>query len=83
MHFGSSTLVVSNIHSLTILSSSAFAPDIDPETYPICRIIKSVHNTIIEGFWRWFKEKMGLNLKAIILVGKDERIFSANVEFHL
>ncbi|KAJ7659812.1 hypothetical protein DFH06DRAFT_1130567 [Mycena polygramma] len=47
------------------------------------RVIKSVHNTIIEGFWRWLKEKMGLNLKSIILVGKEERIFNANVDFHL
>ncbi|KAJ7144010.1 hypothetical protein C8R44DRAFT_827414 [Mycena epipterygia] len=41
-----------------------------------------VHNTIIEGFWRWFKEKKGLNLKAVILVGKQDRIFSSDVEFH-
>ncbi|KAJ6525586.1 hypothetical protein B0H10DRAFT_1864030 [Mycena sp. CBHHK59/15] len=61
----------------------AFAPEIDPEVYPVCRLIKSVHNTVIEAFWRWLKEKMGLNLKAIILVGKAERIFSPNVEFHL
>ncbi|KAJ6564916.1 hypothetical protein DFH09DRAFT_1278761 [Mycena vulgaris] len=47
----------------------AFAPDIDPEIYP--------------GFWRWFKEKKGLNLKTVILVGKQERIFSPIVEFHL
>ncbi|KAJ7856075.1 hypothetical protein B0H14DRAFT_2352896, partial [Mycena olivaceomarginata] len=60
-----------------------FAPEIDPEIYPVCRLIKSVHNTIIEAFWRWLKEKLGLNLKAMILVGKDQRIFSANVEFHL
>ncbi|KAJ7767164.1 hypothetical protein B0H16DRAFT_1716801 [Mycena metata] len=60
-----------------------FAPEINPIIYPVCRLIKSVHNTIIEAFWRWFKEKMGLNLKAVILVGKDQRIFSANVEFHL
>ncbi|KAJ7312478.1 hypothetical protein DFH08DRAFT_717654 [Mycena albidolilacea] len=61
----------------------AFARDIDPEIYPVCRLIKSVHNTVIEGFWRWLKEKMGLNLKATILIGKEERIFSPNVEFHL
>ncbi|KAJ6533913.1 hypothetical protein DFH09DRAFT_932519 [Mycena vulgaris] len=61
----------------------AFAPDIDPEIYLICRIIKSVHNTIIEGFWHWFKGKKGLNLKTLILVGKQEQIFSAEVEFHL
>ncbi|KAJ6470744.1 hypothetical protein C8R47DRAFT_1148134 [Mycena vitilis] len=61
----------------------AFAPAIDPEIYPVCRLIKSVHNIVIEAFWRWLKEKMGLNLKAVILVGKSERIFSAGVEFHL
>ncbi|KAJ7867826.1 hypothetical protein B0H13DRAFT_2351762 [Mycena leptocephala] len=49
-----------------------FAPDIDPEIYPVCRLIKSVHNTIIEAFWRWLKEKMGLSLKVIILIGKTE-----------
>ncbi|KAJ6550296.1 hypothetical protein B0H19DRAFT_1211498 [Mycena capillaripes] len=62
--------------------SHAFSRDIDPDIYPVCRLIKSVHNTVIEGFWRWLKEKMGLNLKAIILIGKEERIFSPNVEFH-
>jgi hypothetical protein len=68
---------------LTILSRHAFAPNINPEIYPTCRLIKSVHNTIIEAFWHWLKEKMGLNLKAVILVGKDEQIFSPNIEFHL
>ncbi|KAJ6529495.1 hypothetical protein DFH09DRAFT_1020030 [Mycena vulgaris] len=66
-----------------VLRRHAFAPDINPEIYPVCRLIKSVHNTIIEGFWRWFKEKKGLNLKTVILVGKQERIFSPIVEFHL
>ncbi|KAJ7877863.1 hypothetical protein B0H13DRAFT_2235847 [Mycena leptocephala] len=42
-----------------------------------------VHNTVIEAFWRWLKEKMGLNLKAVILAGKEKRIFSPNVDFHL
>jgi hypothetical protein len=69
--------------ALTIFSSHAFAPNIDPEVYPICRLIKSVHNTVIEAFWRWLKEKMGLNLKAVILAGKEKRIFSPNVDFHL
>ncbi|KAJ7139311.1 hypothetical protein C8R44DRAFT_606323 [Mycena epipterygia] len=61
----------------------AFAPDIDPEIYPVCRIIKSVHNMIIEGLRHWFKEKKGLSLRSIILIGKAERIFSPNVDFHL
>ncbi|KAJ6505054.1 hypothetical protein C8R45DRAFT_923360 [Mycena sanguinolenta] len=62
---------------------NAFAPEIDIKVYPVCRLIKSVHNIIIEAFWRWLKEKMGLNLKAVILFGKEERIFSPDVEFHL
>ncbi|KAJ6562677.1 hypothetical protein B0H10DRAFT_1844537, partial [Mycena sp. CBHHK59/15] len=66
-----------------VLHRHAFAPDIDPKIYPVCRLIKSVHNKIIEGFWRWFKEKKGLNLKTVILVGKQQRIFSPIVEFHL
>ena len=24
-------------------------------------VLTSVHNTVIEGFWRWLKTKMGLN----------------------
>ncbi|KAF7371801.1 hypothetical protein MVEN_00036800 [Mycena venus] len=62
---------------------STFAPDIDPEIYPVCRLIKSVHITVIESFWCWLKENMGLNLKSTILIGKEERIFSPNVEFYL
>ncbi|KAF8192833.1 hypothetical protein K438DRAFT_2134345 [Mycena galopus ATCC 62051] len=62
---------------------STCAPYIDPDVHPVCRIIKSVHNIIIEGFWRWFREKKGLNLKTIILVGKVGRIFSPDVDFHL
>ncbi|KAJ7711340.1 hypothetical protein B0H14DRAFT_2414697 [Mycena olivaceomarginata] len=68
---------------LTILFRHAFAPNINPEIYPTCRLIKSVHNTIIEALWHWLTGKMGLNLKTVILVGKDERIFSPNIEFHL
>ncbi|KAF8152677.1 hypothetical protein K438DRAFT_1910239 [Mycena galopus ATCC 62051] len=49
---------------------STCAPHIDPDIHPVCQIIKSVHNIIIEGFWHWFREKKGLNLKTIILVGK-------------
>ncbi|KAK6968878.1 hypothetical protein R3P38DRAFT_3508545 [Favolaschia claudopus] len=62
---------------------ATFAPDIDPEVYAICRLIKSVHNTIIEAFWRWLKEKLGRNLKEFILIGKTERIFSADIDFHV
>jgi len=59
-----------------------FAPDIDPDLDPYYRILKSVHNTIIEGFWRWLREKLGINLKDFILQGKTDRIFNPMVPFH-
>ncbi|KAJ6597243.1 hypothetical protein DFH09DRAFT_1304986 [Mycena vulgaris] len=43
----------------TKVSRSVYAPDIDPAVYPFHVLIKSVHNTVIEGFWRQFKEKTG------------------------
>ncbi|KAJ7512435.1 hypothetical protein B0H11DRAFT_2151906 [Mycena galericulata] len=61
----------------------AFAPDIDALVYAVYMVLKSVHNTVIEGFWRWLKTKMGLNLKAIIIRGKQEHIFDTNVGFHM
>ncbi|KAJ6556997.1 hypothetical protein DFH09DRAFT_1084343 [Mycena vulgaris] len=60
-----------------------FAPNIDPAIFAAYMVLKSVHNTVIEGFWRWLKTKMGLNLKAIIIRGKQERIFDSNVAFHI
>ncbi|KAF7301184.1 hypothetical protein MIND_00682900 [Mycena indigotica] len=32
-----------------------FAPNIDPDVYPAHICVKSVHNTVIEAFWRWLK----------------------------
>ncbi|KAJ7690478.1 hypothetical protein B0H17DRAFT_936005, partial [Mycena rosella] len=46
-------------------------------------VLKSFHNTVIEGFWRCLKTMMGLNLKGIILHGKKQRIFDSNVGFHV
>ncbi|KAJ7137293.1 hypothetical protein C8R46DRAFT_1322229 [Mycena filopes] len=60
----------------------AFAPGIDPHIFALFMVLKSVHNTVIEGFWRWLRVKMGLNLKLIILRGKQDRIFDSNVPFH-
>ncbi|KAJ7711841.1 hypothetical protein B0H16DRAFT_1667713 [Mycena metata] len=61
----------------------AFTPDIDPHVYAVYMVLKSVHNTVIEGFWRWLRVKMGLNLKLIILRGKENHIFDSNVAFHV
>ncbi|KAJ7902398.1 hypothetical protein B0H13DRAFT_1882523 [Mycena leptocephala] len=58
------------------------APDINLDVYPAHKLIKSVHNTIIEAFWRWLREKLGINLQDNILRGKNEHIFDPNVAFH-
>ncbi|KAK7016477.1 hypothetical protein R3P38DRAFT_2541840 [Favolaschia claudopus] len=60
-----------------------YAPNIDPADYAVYMVLKSVHNTVIEGFWRWLRAKMGLNLKELITRGKRERIFDSNVPFHV
>ncbi|KIJ32674.1 hypothetical protein M422DRAFT_52733 [Sphaerobolus stellatus SS14] len=38
------------------------APQIDSEVFPAHKYIKSVHNTVIEAFWRWLLEKLGYNI---------------------
>ncbi|KAJ7203250.1 hypothetical protein GGX14DRAFT_317297, partial [Mycena pura] len=40
------------------------------------------HNTIIEGFWRHLKEKLGLNLKDFLLRGKTEHLFNPHDPLH-
>ncbi|KAJ6543776.1 hypothetical protein DFH09DRAFT_1321960 [Mycena vulgaris] len=59
-----------------------FAPDIDSAVYPSAAFLKSVHNTVIEAFWRWLREKWGINIREHILRGKNERIYVAEVAFH-
>ncbi|KAJ7618698.1 hypothetical protein FB45DRAFT_755655, partial [Roridomyces roridus] len=59
-----------------------FAPDIDPALFPLHVLIKSIHNTIIEGFWRQLKEKLGLNLKDWLLRGKSEFLFNSHNPLH-
>lgn len=81
-HFGSSQYTIIQTY-LTALNSEAFTPDIDPHVYAVYMVLKSVHNTVIEGFWRWLRVKMGLNLKLIILRGKENHIFDSNVAFHV
>ncbi|KAJ7772470.1 hypothetical protein B0H16DRAFT_1714663 [Mycena metata] len=55
-----------------------YAADIDKDLYPFHVLIKSIHNTVIEGFWRQLKEKLGLNLKDFLLRGKVEHLFNAH-----
>ncbi|KAJ7916691.1 hypothetical protein B0H13DRAFT_1871020 [Mycena leptocephala] len=48
-----------------------YAADIEIELYLFHVLIKSIHNTVIGGFWRQLKEKLGLNLKVFLLWGKN------------
>ncbi|KAJ7190731.1 hypothetical protein GGX14DRAFT_381829 [Mycena pura] len=41
-----------------------------------------LHNTIIKGFWRHLKEKLGLNLKDFLLRGKTEHLFNPHDPLH-
>ncbi|KAJ7429620.1 hypothetical protein B0H11DRAFT_2181174 [Mycena galericulata] len=59
-----------------------YAPDIDPTLFPFHVMIKSVHNTVIEGFWQQFKEKSGLNLKDFLLCGKEGHLFNPHDPLH-
>ncbi|KAJ7220399.1 hypothetical protein C8J57DRAFT_1440393 [Mycena rebaudengoi] len=56
--------------------------DIDPTLFPFHVMIKSIHNTVIEGFWRQFKEKSGLNLKDFLLRGKEDHLFNPHDPLH-
>ncbi|KAJ7443062.1 hypothetical protein B0H11DRAFT_2204319 [Mycena galericulata] len=59
-----------------------YAPDINPTLFPFHVMIKSVHNTVIEGFWQQFKEKSGLNLKNFLLRGKEGHLFNPHDPLH-
>ncbi|KAJ7744550.1 hypothetical protein B0H14DRAFT_2637273 [Mycena olivaceomarginata] len=59
-----------------------YAADIDKDLYPIHVLIKSIHNTVIRGFWHQLKEKLGLNLKDFLLRGKIEHLFNAHDPWH-
>ncbi|KAL0949272.1 hypothetical protein HGRIS_009350 [Hohenbuehelia grisea] len=58
------------------------APEIDPNIYPPFVTVKSVHNTVIEGFWRWLRDKTGITLKEYLMQGQKERWFSPTAELH-
>ncbi|KAJ7874312.1 hypothetical protein B0H14DRAFT_3083423 [Mycena olivaceomarginata] len=70
------------LYALQTALREVFAPNIDPDVYPSHTFVKSVHNTIIEAFWRWLHEKLGFNLKDHILRGQVDHIFNSNVPFH-
>jgi len=44
--------------------------------------LKSVHNTVIEAFWRWLREKKGDELKIKVTRGERDHIFNINAQNH-
>jgi hypothetical protein len=58
------------------------APDVDIHEYPPCVALKSVHNTIIEGLWRWFEKTTGKRLKLLVMKGLEDRIFHPHRSYH-
>ncbi|KAF4600764.1 hypothetical protein EYR38_005409 [Pleurotus pulmonarius] len=59
-----------------------FASEVDQRIYPPLVVLKSVHNTVIEGFWHWLREKMGFSLREHLLRGKSEHRFSPSSVLH-
>ncbi|KAF9440661.1 hypothetical protein P691DRAFT_767413 [Macrolepiota fuliginosa MF-IS2] len=59
-----------------------YVPHIDTEIYPPSVALPSTCNMIIESLWWWLCEKVGLNIKDMILVGKHEHCFHAHDPLH-
>ncbi|KAJ7099174.1 hypothetical protein C8R44DRAFT_747860 [Mycena epipterygia] len=64
-------------YAIQTVIGETFAPDIDPAVYPSTAFLKSVHNTVIEAFWHWLRDKWGINMREHILHGKNEHIYVA------
>ncbi|KAJ7577390.1 hypothetical protein C8J56DRAFT_798931 [Mycena floridula] len=74
--------VIFDLAQFKFPNSEKYAPDVDPDVYPAAVQVKSVHDTIIEGFWHWFRDKSGHNIKEMLLYGKHEHIFDERIDFH-
>jgi len=61
--------------------SGNFAPELDPIQFPPFMALKSVHNTTIEGFWRWLREKIGHDVKVHLLRGHGHH-YNVMVPWH-
>lgn len=64
------------------LFREAFAPFIDPDIFQAVALLKSIHNIIIESLWRWLQVKAGLNMRDIILQGKEGHLIRTEVPYH-
>ncbi|KAJ6600292.1 hypothetical protein DFH09DRAFT_1271197 [Mycena vulgaris] len=59
----------------------AFAPDIDPAVYPSAAFLKSIHNTVIETFWRWLRENGVSTSGNIFFVARTNRFMLQRLPF--
>ncbi|KAH9943745.1 hypothetical protein B0H21DRAFT_779612 [Amylocystis lapponica] len=62
---------------------NAYAPDLDDAEYPSFVVLRSVHNTTIEGAWHWFREQTGRTLVHHITKARDTGIFNPNNQIHV
>ncbi|KAK6988302.1 hypothetical protein R3P38DRAFT_3409439 [Favolaschia claudopus] len=60
-------------YAIQVAIRDAFAPDIDPGVYPAAAFLKSVHNTVIEAFWRWHHDKRGFKYNQHIIRLQPEK----------
>lgn len=65
-----------------VTHSEKFAPELNTHEHPPIMALKSVHNTTIEGFWRWLREKIGYDIKAHILRGQEDHYFDVATPWH-
>ncbi|KAL1699147.1 hypothetical protein EV121DRAFT_273930 [Schizophyllum commune] len=72
---GTETAEVLKVHRDLRLEA---APDYTVEDWPPTIQLRSVHNTPIEGLWRWKRQGEGLNVRAVLERGRDAGFFNPN-----
>ncbi|EPQ56805.1 hypothetical protein GLOTRDRAFT_104539 [Gloeophyllum trabeum ATCC 11539] len=60
-----------------------FAPQLSIEEYPAIVAIKSTHNTVIEGLWRWLRKTFGINLLLLLQGGRAQGVFNPGSAVHI
>ena len=75
--------VITGTHIYLYINREHSAPQINPAIFPAYKYLQSVHNTVIEAFWRWLLQKLGYNLKDHILRGQNEHFFNPVDPIHM
>jgi hypothetical protein len=82
MHLGNISGFRVFLHLWPLSYRRLLAPQIDPEVYPTCVGLKSMHNTVIESLWNLFQKHTGKTLKEAILKGQELHIFQPGCFYH-